>query len=74
MRGRQDIAVFPQIESKIISLLVEEGQSVKTGQPLFVLNQVAQRAALNTAIANEHAALAALATRSPIVQKTMLCK
>jgi len=61
MRGRQDIAVFPQIESKIISLLVEEGQSVKTGQPLFVLNQVAQRAALNTAIANEHAALAALA-------------
>jgi membrane fusion protein (multidrug efflux system) len=55
MRGRQDIAVFPQLESKIVRLLIEEGQSVKIGQPLFILNQVAQRAALNTAIANEHA-------------------
>jgi membrane fusion protein (multidrug efflux system) len=61
MRGRQDIAVFPQLESKIVRLLIEEGQSVKIGQPLFILNQVAQRAALNTAIANEHAAQAALA-------------
>lgn len=58
LRGSQDIAILPQVEGKIEKVLIEEGQTVRKGQTLFVIDQVAQRAALNTAIANEHAAKA----------------
>lgn len=34
LRGRQDIAVYPQVEGKIVKVCVEEGQTVKKGQPL----------------------------------------
>lgn len=58
MRGRQDIAILPQIEGKIIRVLVTEGQAVRAGQPLFVIDQTSYRAALITARANMHAAQA----------------
>lgn len=58
MRGRQDIAILPQIEGKIIRVLVTEGQAVRTGQPLFIIDQTSYRAALTTARANMHAAQA----------------
>lgn len=56
LRGRQDIAIYPQIEGKIVKVCVEEGQTVKRGQPLFVINQIGYRAALATAQANIQAA------------------
>lgn len=56
LRGRQDIAVYPQVEGKIVKVCVEEGQAVKKGQPLFVIDQVGYQAALATARANLQAA------------------
>ncbi|MBM6993541.1 MAG: efflux RND transporter periplasmic adaptor subunit [Prevotella sp.] len=58
MRGRQDIAILPQIEGKIQKVMVAEGQRVSRGQVLFVIDQVGYRAALNTARANVQAAMA----------------
>ena len=58
LRGRQDIAVYPQVEGKIVRVCVEEGQAVKKGQPLFVIDQVGYQAALTTARANLQAAKA----------------
>lgn len=58
LRGRQDIAVLPQVEGKIIKVCVNDGQRVEKGQPLFVIDQVAYQAALATARANLQAARA----------------
>lgn len=58
LRGRQDIAIYPQIEGKIVKVCVEEGQNVQRGQPLFVIDQAGYRASLATAQANVQAARA----------------
>lgn len=58
LRGSQDIAIYPQIEGKIVKVCVEEGQTVRRGQPLFIINQVGYRAVLATAKANIQAARA----------------
>lgn len=58
MRGQQDIDIYPQIEGKITRVCVEEGQHVRQGQPLFIINQTGYRAALATAQANVLAARA----------------
>jgi len=62
IRGRQDIDIYPQVSGTIERLCVIEGQKVRRGQLLFVIDQVPYRAALNTAIANVEAAKASLAT------------
>ena len=60
--GRQDIDIYPQVSGTIQQLCVAEGDKVRQGQTLFILDQVPYQAALNTAIANVKAAEAALAT------------
>ena len=62
IRGRQDIAVYPQVAGYLTKLCVTEGQRVKAGQLLFVIDQVPYRAALEQAVANVAAAEASLAT------------
>ncbi len=62
IRGRQDIDIYPQVSGTIQELCVTEGEKVRTGQTLFIIDQVPYRAALNTAIANVKSAQAALAT------------
>lgn len=62
IRGRQDIDVYPQVSGTLTRLCVTEGQEVRRGQVLFVIDQVPYRAALETATANVEAAAAALAT------------
>ena len=62
IRGRQDIEIYPQVSGTIQQLCVAEGDKVRQGQTLFILDQVPYQAALNTAIANVKAAEAALAT------------
>lgn len=62
IRGRQDIDIYPQVSGFITKLCVEEGQAVRRGQTLFVIDQVPYQAALQTATANVAAAEAALAT------------
>ena len=62
IRGRQDIAIYPQVSGTISELCVTEGQSVSKGQTLFIIDQVPYKAALQTAEANVAAAKAAVAT------------
>ena len=62
IRGRQDIDIYPQVSGTIEKLCVTEGQTVRRGQLLFVIDQIPYRAALKTAVANVEAARAAMAT------------
>lgn len=62
VRGRQDIDIYPQVGGLLTQVCVVEGQQVKRGQTLFVIDQVGYQAALQTAEANVAAAEAALAT------------
>ncbi len=62
IRGRQDIDIYPQVSGTIERLCVTEGEKVRKGQILFVIDQVPYKAALNTAIANVKSAKAGLAT------------
>lgn len=62
IRGRQDIEIYPQVSGKIVKVAVTEEQRVSRGQTLFVIDQVAYRAALQNAEANVRAARAAAAT------------
>ena len=52
IRGRQDIDIYPQVSGTIERLCVTEGEKVRKGQILFVIDQVPYKAALNTAIGN----------------------
>lgn len=52
IRGKSDIQVYPQISGCITKVAVEEGEHVKRGQTLFVIDQVPYKAALETASAN----------------------
>lgn len=62
VRGRQDIAIYPQVSGTISQLCVTEGQRVSNGQTLFIIDQVPYKAALQTAEANVAAAKAGVAT------------
>jgi membrane fusion protein (multidrug efflux system) len=62
IRGRQDIAIYPQVSGTISELCVNEGQKVSKGQILFIIDQVPYKAALRTAEANVEAAEASVAT------------
>lgn len=62
IQGRQDVDVFAQITGKIVKVCVTEGQTVKKGQTLFVIDPVPFQAAYNTAKANVNETRARLAT------------
>lgn len=62
IRGRQDIAILPQVAGTISQVCVKEGENVRNGQTLFIIDQVPYKAALQTAEANVKAAKAAVAT------------
>lgn len=62
IRGRQDIDIYPQVSGTLTKLCVEEGQTVRKGQILFIIDQVPYLAALRTAEANVEAARAGVAT------------
>ncbi|MDD6472452.1 MAG: efflux RND transporter periplasmic adaptor subunit [Bacteroidales bacterium] len=62
IRGCQSVDVYPQVSGTLTKLCVSEGQKVKKGQSLFVIDQVPYLAALRTAEANVAAAKAGVAT------------
>lgn len=62
IRGRQDIEIYPQVGGTLTRVCVTEGERVKRGQTLFIIDQVPYEAALQTAVANVEAANASLAT------------
>ena len=62
IEGRQDVEIYPQVSGTLQRLYVQEGDKVKKGQTLFIIDQVPYQAALRTAEANLKAAEAAEAT------------
>lgn len=62
LRGRQAVEVRPQVSGTITKICINEGDIVKQGQILFVIDQVPYKAALETALANVKSAEAKLQT------------
>lgn len=62
IRGRQDVEVYAQITGKIVKVCIGEGERVKKGQQLFIIDPVPYEAALETARATVHTAEARLST------------
>lgn len=62
IRGKQDVDIIPQVSGRIIRLCVKEGEQVKTGQVLAVIDQAPYQAAHRIAIANVSAAQAKVET------------
>lgn len=62
VRGRQDIEIYPQVSGTIQRVCVREGEKVRRGQLLFVIDRVPYEAALRTAAANVRAAEAQVET------------
>lgn len=62
LRGRQFVEVRPQVSGIITEIRLKEGDPVKKGQILFIIDQVPYKAALETAIANVRSAESKLAT------------
>ena len=62
IQGRQDIEIYPQVSGTIRRVCVKEGQKVRKGELLFVIDQVPYIAALRTATANVRAAAAQVET------------
>lgn len=62
LEGRQIVEVRPQVSGCITKILIDEGENVRKGQTLFVIDQVPYRAALEMAVATRKSAEARLAT------------
>ena len=62
MTGRQIAEVRPQVSGCIMRICINEGDAVRKGQTLFVIDQVPYRAALEVAVAARKSAEARLAT------------
>lgn len=62
LRGRQAVEVRPQISGTITKICINEGDIVRRGQVLFIIDQVPYKAALETALANVKSAEAQLQT------------
>ena len=62
LRGRQTVEVRPQVSGTITKICINEGDAVRQGQVLFIIDQVPYQAALETALANVKSAEAKLQT------------
>lgn len=62
LRGRQAVEVRPQVSGIITDIRINEGDAVRRGQVLFIIDQVPYKAALETALANVKSAEAKLQT------------
>lgn len=62
LTGRQIVEIRPQVSGCITRILTVEGQAVRRGQTLFIIDQVPYRAALEVAVAARKSAEARLAT------------
>ena len=60
--GVQTVEIRPQVSGMITDILIEEGESVRKGQVLFIIDQTPYKAAYEIAVANVQSAEAALST------------
>ena len=58
MKGQNDVTVTPQVSGQLMKICVAEGQQVKKGQTLFIIDQRNAQLELEAAQANLQAALA----------------
>jgi len=58
MKGQNDVTISPQVSGQLMKICVTEGQQVKKGQTLFVIDSRNARLELEAAQANLQAALA----------------
>ena len=65
--GVQTVEIRPQISGMITEILIEEGESVRKGQVLFIIDQTPYKAAYEIAVANVKSAEASLSTAKLIV-------
>ena len=69
LRGRQYVEIRPQVDGIITEIRLNEGDVVKKGQVLFIIDQVPYKAALEMAIANVKSAESRLATARLTAEK-----
>jgi len=69
VEGTVNVEVRPQVSGTLDRVFVDEGAFVKAGEPLFKINDQPYRAALNNAIATQHAAESAAANAQLEVDK-----
>ncbi len=62
IRGRQDIKIIPRVDGYLTDILIKEGDKVRKGQTLFIVDQTAFKAALDAAKANVAMGEAGVAT------------
>jgi membrane fusion protein (multidrug efflux system) len=69
IEGTVNVEVRPQVSGALDKVFVDEGAFVNAGQPIFKINEQPYRAALNNAIASQHAAEGAAASAQLEVDK-----
>jgi len=69
VEGAVNVEIRPQVNGSLDKVFVDEGAFVNAGQPIFKINDQPYRAALNNAIASQHAAEGALASAQLEVDK-----
>jgi len=69
VEGTVNVEVRPQVSGTLDKVFVDEGALVRAGQPLFKINDQPYRAALNNAIASQHAAEGAAANAQLEIDK-----
>src|ERR1700743_1662209 len=69
IEGTVNVEVRPQVSGTLDKLFVDEGAFVSAGEPLFKINEQPYRAALNNAIASQHAAEGAAANAQLEIDK-----
>lgn len=75
IKGMQDIEIRPKVSGYLVKLLVDEGSTVRKGQPLFLIDSEQYRAAVKAAKAQVKVCKANIATQKLTVEnKRMLFK
>jgi membrane fusion protein (multidrug efflux system) len=69
VEGAVNVEIRPQVSGSLDKVFVDEGAFVNAGQPIFKINDQPYRAALNNAIASQHAAEGALANAQLEIDK-----
>src|SRR6201996_3601308 len=69
IEGSVNVEVRPQVSGSLDKVFVDEGAFVSEGQPIFKINDLPYRAALNNALASMHAAEAAAANAQLEIDK-----
>ena len=74
LEGCQVVEIRPQVSGLITRICIDEGQKVRKGQTLFVIDQVPYQAALAEATANVKSAKAKLATARLNLESTKMLR